>query len=144
MVSHKTRTKQRILVVGTVDSVHTACAILGDGFDYRRAFSAQQALAVLDSPVDLILCSMRFDDGSTVEFLRALEEAPRGCRVPVVCFHAHGWEASRGAYARLRAVLQNFDDAQVVDLYARARDGGVPAAVAELREAVCSRLQEEV
>ena len=142
MLSPQTCTKQRILVAGTVDAVHAACAIVGDGFDYRRAFSAHEALAVLDSPLDLIVCSMRFDDGSMVEFLRTLEKAQQRSPVRVVCFHAHGWEVSRGACAQVQAALRGLGDGQVVDLYALAQERGVSAAVAELREAVGSRLQE--
>ncbi|HYX63241.1 MAG TPA: hypothetical protein VE935_03365 [Burkholderiales bacterium] len=129
-------------MAGTVDAVHTACSILGDGFDYRRAFSAHEALAVLDSPVDLIVCSMRFDDGSMVEFLHALQKDQQRSPVPVVCFHAHGWEVSRGACAQVQAALRGLGDGQVVDLYTLARERGVSAAVAELREAICSRLQQ--
>lgn len=142
MGPNRASAKQRILVAGTVDSVHTACAILGDAFEYRSAFSMEEALAVLDSSIELIVCNMRFEDGTLVDFLRALREQPRFCRLPLVCLQAYSYEVSSGAYERLEAALRRFENARLVDLYAVARARGVSAAAAELREVVCSRLRE--
>jgi CheY-like chemotaxis protein len=129
-----------VLVAGTADAVHTARLIIGEAFDYRLALSLEQARAGLRPAPQLIVCSMRFDDARMLDFLKALREEPEGSRLPVVCFHAHGWDVSASARAALQAVLQTLDNASFVDLYAIARACGVAAATTALREAVASAL----
>jgi hypothetical protein len=130
--------RRRILVVGTLDAVQTARAILGDGFEYRCAFSLDEARAELHPGVALVLCHMRFDGDRMVDFLEVLRDDEHCGRLPVVCFHAHSSNIGSGAYEAMQAVLKGFDEAKVVDLHSIARSSGVPAAVAALRQAVAS------
>ena len=127
-----------VLVAGTADAVHTARLIIGEAFDYRPAFSLAQARASLRPAPQLVVCSMRFDDAQMIDFLHGLREDEQCARLPVVCFHAHGWEVSACAQAAVHAVLQTLENASFVDLYAIARLHGVAAAATALREAVAS------
>jgi hypothetical protein len=127
-----------VLVAGTLDAVSTARLIIGEQFDYRCAFSLEDAQAQLRPSLELVLCNMRFDDARMIDFLQALRAAPQCACLPVVCFHAHGWEVSRSAQQAIEAVLQTLDNARFVDLYAISRSRGVAAAAAALREAVLS------
>lgn len=127
-----------VLVAGTVDAVRTARLIIGEGFEYRCAFSLEDARTMLDRGLELILCNMRFDDARMIDFLKLLREEGEYSHLPVVCFHAHGWELSRSAHEAIDAVLQTFDHARFVDLYAITRSRGVSEAAAALRHAVCS------
>ena len=129
-----------VLVAGTADAVHTARLIIGEAFHYRPAFSLGQARAALRPAPELVVCSMRFEEAGMLDFLKALREEPEGARLPVVCFHAHGWDLSASAHAALQGVLQTLDNASFVDLYAIARARGVAAATTALREAVASAL----
>lgn len=136
--------KPRILVVGTVDAVQTARLIIGDSFDYRCAFSLEQARTGLDPDVALVVCSMRFDDAGMIDFLELVHADEHGARLPVVCFHPYSREVSRSAREALAAVLESFAYARFVDLYATARAHGVSAAAAELREAAFAALGSEI
>ena len=127
-----------VLVAGTVDAVRTARLIIGEGFDYRCAFSLEDAQTKLDPGLELIVCNMRFDDARMIDFLKLLREDGGCAHLPVICFHAHGWEVSRSAHEALEAVLRTFDNARFVDLYAITRSRGVAQAAAALRHAVCS------
>jgi CheY-like chemotaxis protein len=127
-----------VLVAGTAEAVHTARLIMGEGFDYRPAFSLEQARASLRPAPELIVCSMRFDDARMIEFLQGLREDEQCAQLPVVCFHAHGWEVSPSAHEAMQEMLESFGNARFVDLFGIARSRGVPAAAAALRQAVTS------
>lgn len=129
-----------VLLAGTADAVHTARLIIGERFDYRCAFSLEEARARLRPMPELVVCHMRFDDAGMIDFLKGLRDDEAGSRLPVVCFHAHGWDVSGSARAAIQAVLQGLDNACFVDLYCIARARGVSAATAALREAVGSAL----
>jgi len=128
--------KQRILVAGARDAVQTARLILGEGFDYRFAFSLEEAQAELGPGVELILCHARM-----LELLDAVRADAQCGQKPLVCFHAHGWEMGADAYQRTQLALETFANARFVDLYAIARSSGIPAAGAALRHAVRSAMQ---
>src|SRR5689334_5030952 len=105
-----------VLVAGTADAVHTARLMLGERFDYRCAFSLEQARASLRPAPELIVCNMRFDDARMLDFLEALRDDDECSRLPVVCFHAHGWELCASAEETLQAMLRSFGNARFVDL----------------------------
>ena len=127
-----------VLVAGTAEAVHTARLIMGEGFDYRPAFSLEQARAFLRPAPRLIVCSMRFDDARMIDFLQGLREDEQCSGLPVVCFHAHGREVSPSAHQAMQETLESFGNARFVDLFGIARSRGVPAATAALRQAVAS------
>jgi hypothetical protein len=137
-MSPESAARQRILVAGTVDAVQTARLIIGEDFDYRCAFSLEQAQAELHPGLRAVLCNMRFEDARMLDFLEALRGDERGASLPLVCFHAHGWEVSSSAQEAMQTLLDGFPNARFVDLYAIARSDGVSAAAAALREAVSS------
>ena len=129
-----------VLVAGTADAVHTARLIIGQEFEYRCAYSLEEARAELSPNLELIVCNMRLGDARAIDFLKGLREdaqfAPQYIHLPLVCFHAHGRDISPSAHEALEAALHGFGNAHFVDLFAIARSSGVSAAAAALREAV--------
>jgi CheY-like chemotaxis protein len=130
-----------VLVAGTADAVYTARLIIGEEFEYRCAYSLEEARAELSPDLELIVCNLRLGDARAIEFLKGLREDARCAHLPVICFHAHGREISESAQRAMEAALQRFGNARFVDLFAITRSRGVSAAGAALREAVFSALQ---
>lgn len=129
-----------VLVAGTADAVHTARLIIGENFEYRCAYSLEEARAELSPNLELIVCNMRLGDARATDFLRGLRDDAQLARLPLVCFHAHGREISHSAHEAIEAALHGFGNAHFVDLFAIARSSGVPAAAGALREAVFAAL----
>ena len=79
------RPRPRVLIAGTQQAIDALQAVLGRDFELLSATSIHEALYLLDPPVDLILCNVRFDDSRMFEFLHALQSTPAGRGVPVIC-----------------------------------------------------------
>ena len=125
-----------VLVAGTADAVHTARQIIGEAFEYRCAYSLEEARAELGPNLELIVCNLRLGDARAIDFLKRLQEDEQFARLPLVCFDAHGREMSQSVHRAMETALQRFGNARFVDLVAIARSRGVAAAAAALREAV--------
>jgi len=133
--------RSRILLACTVESAETLRRAL-DGLDAEitYAFSKEEAVARLDGGVDLVVCSLRFDESRMLDFMAELARERPG--LPLVCchvMHSHlpgpSLDAAFVAAGYLGAVA-------VVNLPELARRQGDDRAERSLRETVASSLHE--
>jgi CheY-like chemotaxis protein len=81
----KERSRPRVLIAGTQQAIDILQEVLGGDFELLSATSINEALYLLEPQVDLVLCNVRFDDSRMFEFLHALQTAPAGRGLPVIC-----------------------------------------------------------
>jgi hypothetical protein len=128
-----------ILVAGTPQAVDIASRALGTRFEYRRAYSVAEALALADSGVDCVLCNVSFDESHMFEFLAGLRARKDLSAKPVVCFRILPF--SENARAAVDLALKAVGSTVFVDFYQIAESAGMPAAYEALRQAVDMSVQ---
>jgi hypothetical protein len=135
-------TRPRILVAGTRQGIATIEEILGGDLEIVGAQSVAEALARVDSGVDLIVCNVRFDDSRMFDFLGALSGRPAAQGVPVVCCRLLHRPLSAGARRAIALALEALGVAEFVDLQAIEEERGVDAARGALRRAALTRIRK--
>jgi hypothetical protein len=133
---------RRVLVAGTRDVVEAARAALGAELELVPAYSVAEALKAAASGVELVLCSVRFDDSRMFDFLGALNADAKP--LPVICCRLATTPLSAGARRGIELALEALGVLTFVDLYDIEQRDGPQAAQAALRAAVMDRLQDRL
>lgn len=133
--------RHRVLVAGSRQFLALADELLGQDAELRGARSVAEALREVDLGVDLILCSLRFDDSRMFDFLGALGGRPAAQGVPVVCCRLPHRPLSAGARRAIALALEALGVAEFVDMAAIAEQQGTGVARAALHRAAVSRLK---
>lgn len=102
------------------------------------AFAHDDAKAQLEAGVDLVVCSLRFDESRMLDFIaEAARERPR---VPFVCCHVYAELPADSLRAAFTAA-GHLGAVAIVDFPEAARRGSVAQAQALLRGAVLAHLR---
>jgi len=132
--------RRRVLVAGTREVIDVAQALFGEALELVPAHSVAEALAQVQSGVDLVLCDLRFDDSRMFDFLGALNAAPALRRLPVVCCRVRRAPISAGARRGIELALEALGVAAFLDLHELEERHGAAGAAAIVRETVAMRL----
>jgi hypothetical protein len=132
---------RRVLVAGTHDVVDAARAALGTELELVPAYSVDEALKAVEG-VELVLCSVRFDDSRMFDFLGALNAKPDARRVPVICCRVAAAPLSAGARRGIELALEALGVLAFLDLYELEQRDGPESAAAALRAAVMAQLRK--
>ena len=135
--------RRRVLVAGTQDVVDTAQALLGGAHDLVAAYSVAEALKEVTGGIDLVLCTVRFDDSRMFDFLGALNAMPAEARAPVICCRVARSAMSAGARRGIELALEALGVAAFIDMHAIEQEEGAAVAEARLRETVKRWLDKE-
>jgi DNA-binding NtrC family response regulator len=132
----------RVLVACSLDSEEVLRNALDPlGVRILRAFTHDEAKAHLDAGIDVVVCSLRFDESRMLDFIAEIaRERPR---LPVVCCHVSG----KLREASLRAAFTaagHLGAVAVVDFPEADRAERTVGANAELRAAVVANLSQDV
>jgi CheY-like chemotaxis protein len=133
-------TQRRALVAAQPGAWGLLHAMLDGVIELVPAHTRDDAFRVLerDSPFDLILTTIAFDDSQMVEFLRALRADPRWDRTPVLCSRVLPGALSDYLVASMREVCKQCRAVDLVDVARLPRDEAqhvLRAAVARCIEA---------
>jgi DNA-binding NtrC family response regulator len=132
----------RVLVACSRDSEEILRNALDPlGVRILRAYTHDEAKAHLDAGIDVVVCSLRFDESRMLDFIAEIaRERPR---LPVVCCHVSG----KLREASLRAAFTaagHLGAVAVVDFPDPDREAQTAGANAELRAAVAANLSHDV
>jgi DNA-binding NtrC family response regulator len=132
----------RVLVACSPDSEEVLRGALAPlGVPIARAFTHDEAKAHLEAGIDVVVCSLRFDESRMLDFIA--EVARERPRLPVVCCHV----SSRLREASLRAAFAaagHLGAVAVVDFPEGGGANEAAAAQAALRAAVAESLSHGV
>ena len=79
------RTRPRSLVAGTPEALETLRKLLGEDLDLVWARSVEEALRLVDSDIDLVICNVRFDESRMFDFLHEMQKRPSIGKAPIIC-----------------------------------------------------------
>jgi CheY-like chemotaxis protein len=106
-VAENARTRPRILVAGTRESIETLSTLLEGRAEIVAARSTHEALRRFDAEgFDTVACSVRFDESRMFDFLQALHERPAGRRTRIVCFRVAADELTPSMRAAIAQALE--------------------------------------
>ena len=131
-----------ILVAGTPNAIRTAQDVLGPSYGYRVALSVEEAIGMLSSGIDLIVCSVSFDGSRMFDFMQAARSSAQTRAIPIVCFRNHDRPLSRSMHNVIDLSVRAFERATFVDLYSLTRQDGLESALSAFRGAVVNGLKE--
>lgn len=134
--------RRRVLVAGSRQFIALAGSVLGVEVEAIGAQSVAEGLRCVDRGVDLILCSLRFDDSRMFDFLGALASRPAARGVPVVCCKLPSPRMSAGARRAIALALEALGVDEFVDMQAIAERAGLEAAREALRRAAHAHLEK--
>lgn len=133
--------RSRVLLACTEENADTlgrALACLDA--EITCAFSREEAMARVDSGVDLVVCSLRFDESRMLDFVAEL--ARRRPHLPLVCCHVIESDLSEPSLGAAFTAAGHLGAVAVVDLPGLARREGPDLAARRLRDAVASGLHD--
>jgi len=134
--------RPRVLVAGTQDVIDTAQAVLGDEMELIPAYSVAEALNRVQSGINLVLCSVRFDDSRMFDFLGALSAIPAARGVPVICCRVARSPMSGGARRGIELALEALGVVAFLDMHDLELRQGATAARAALHQVVMAHLDK--
>ncbi len=129
----------RVLVAGTEVAIDLVGRALGGEATIVPARSVEAAVQRLDARIALILANVGFDDSRIFDFLGALHEGEYR-NVPVLCFRIEAGGLPPAMEKSVELALAELGIAAPVDLPGIAREGGMDAALAVLRERALAEL----
>ena len=130
-----------MLLAGTQQAIDTLHSILGDELELIEARSIDEALARLDSGIDLIICSVRFDESRMFNFLQALHERSDTRGIPVICCRTAPEALSREVRRAVEMALQALGVGTFIDLAALREQFDESIAGETLRQLAADRLR---
>jgi response regulator RpfG family c-di-GMP phosphodiesterase len=130
----------RILVAGTQHAFELCRRVLGEESELLCAGSLREALGKLDEPIDLVVCSVRFDESRMFEFLHALQTHPTARDIPVICVRTGHAPLSPSTHDAIAAATEALGVQDFLDMHELERRLGEAAADDALRTAVRMRL----
>ena len=134
------RTRPRILIAGTRESIETLSALLAGRAEIVTARSTAEALGHFDGgPFDTVACSVRFDESRMFDFLQALRERPAGRRARIVGFRVAADELTPSMRAAIAHALEALGVPVFVDMPQLAARHGAELAEEILRQIVIGR-----
>ena len=140
MYHHASR-PSRVLLACTAENADTlgrALACLDA--EITCAFSREEAMACVDGGVDLVVCSLRFDESRMLDFVAEL--ARRRPHLPLVCCHVIGSNLPEPSLDAAFTAAGHLGAVALVNLPELARSEGAELAERRLREAVVSSLHD--
>lgn len=78
----------RVLVAGTADAIDLVTRVLRREAELVTATSLKEAVSRLDLPLEVIVCSVRFDESRMFDFLQTLRQAQPTRPAKVICLRA--------------------------------------------------------
>ena len=133
--------RSRVLLACTTESAGTLRRALERlDAEISCAFSKEEAMARVDGGVDLVVCSLRFDESRMLDFMAQLaRERPR---LPLVCCHVTDSDLPGPSLDAAFTAAGYLGAVAVVNLPDLARRQGADLAESSLREAVASNLHD--
>jgi CheY-like chemotaxis protein len=113
------------LVAGTPEALQTLTSLLSEDLDLLLARSVTEALGLVDSGIDLIICNVQFDESRMFDFLHELQKHPR--HVPVICCRTRPDPIRRGSKRAIELALEALGVGIFVDLAQLRADYGEDA-----------------
>ncbi|HEX6321207.1 MAG TPA: hypothetical protein VFZ84_20260 [Burkholderiales bacterium] len=127
----RARTKPRLLLAGTPSGLRVLCPLLDGEAELLTAETLPQATRLLGPDVDVILCTLRFDESRMFDFLRvAKRSAPD---VAFVCCRATPGTISERAIEAIALAARSAGAAGYLDLARLRGRYGVAAGDAKFR-----------
>jgi hypothetical protein len=133
--------RARVLLAGTQQAIDTLHSIFGDELELIDARSIDEALARLDGGIDLIICSVRFDESRMFNFLQALHERSDARGIPVICCRTAPEALSREVRRAVEMALQALGVGTFIDLAALREQFDESIAGETLRQLAAAQLR---
>src|SRR5258708_7649101 len=121
------RARPRVLIAGTPQALQVLGSLLRGDSDILCARSVKEALRLVDSSVDLIICNIRFDESRMFDFLHELQQRPWVEKIPVICCRIHGYPIPLASKHAIGLALVALGVATFVDLAQFRADHGESA-----------------
>lgn len=138
-MQHPASIRPRVLLACTAESADTLRrALAGLDAEITCTFSKEEAMARIARGVDLVVCSLRFDESRMLDFVAQIaRERPR---LPMVCCKAMDSDLPGTSLDAAFTAAGELGAVAVINLPEIARRRGADLAERCLREAVASRL----
>lgn len=127
--------KPRVLIAGTPLAIQNFGRALRDDATLLAGRTVEEALALCQGDIDLVVCNVRFDESRMFELLQALHARPPEQRLPIVCVRLFR-PMSPSVAAATKKALSVVGVRRFVDLYDLRERQGVEVALEQLRRAV--------
>ena len=128
----------RVLLASTPSADPILRHILAPLGEIVSAYTHEEAIAEIDAGVDLVVCSLRFDESRMLDLIA--EVAARLPRLPVICCRVLDSELPESSLRAAFTAAGHLGAVAVVDLPLLARDGGEDRAGAQLNACVRAHL----
>lgn len=128
------------MIAGTPEAIETARYALGHGFEYRLAYTVEEAMSLLSPDIDLILCNVAFDDSRMFDFIREARSLPAPRAIPLICFRHQKRALTKAMHDAIETALSLFPETFFLDLYELNQQGGLLQALTTFREATFAHL----
>jgi CheY-like chemotaxis protein len=123
----------RILVAAQPSAWRVLQAMLGDVADLVAVHSTADAFKILERErIDLILCTIAFDESQMMDFLQAAKRTPSTAGIPLLCSRVERGVLRENLVATMRAACMEAGAVDLLDLATLSPDD----AQAVLRQAV--------
>jgi hypothetical protein len=132
-----------VLLAGTQQAIDTMHSVFGDELELVEARSIDEALVCLEGGIDLIVCSVRFDESRMFNFLQALHERPNARSIPVICCRTAPEALSREVRRAVEMALQALGVGTFVDLAALREQFDESIAAETLRQLAARQLRDK-
>ena len=104
--------------------------MLASGTDLFPVHTMEQALKVLvrdPSNIDLIICTIAFDDSRMMDFLQAVKREPAISRIPFLCTRVVAGVLSDSSVGTVRAICTDCGAVDLLDIARLRYDAGQTA-----------------
>jgi CheY-like chemotaxis protein len=132
--------RRRILVAGAAQAIKTLQRALDDDIQVISTQSIDDTLRYLDGGIDLVLCSLRFDDSRMFDLLQIIKASPKTRDVPIICVRISNRPIARGVLDATAKAVQAMGVAAFVDISLLEYRHGPEAANKALHEIILAHL----
>jgi hypothetical protein len=129
-----------VLVAANGPGIRFIQNLFGDVFSVKPASHLQEALRILNGGVDVVLCSLQFDESRMFDLLVAAKSSPRGRAARFVCFRQLP-SILEASMLRTLEVTCRAEGSVFIDLADLRRRYGKRAAEERFRRAVLSPIE---
>jgi CheY-like chemotaxis protein len=134
--------RKRILGADAEQGIRTLRAVLGESAELIPADSLNQAVRVLENPVDLIICGIQFDESRMFDLLTHARQEPRVQDIPFLVFRDLESELDPMFFKSLQISVTALGATGFVDLFALKQEYGIREADAKFRRIILDLLGE--
>jgi DNA-binding response OmpR family regulator len=127
---------KKILVAATPPVQEILRDALEDEFDIILCGNLEQAKQLLNKPVDLVICTVLFDDSRMFDFLRYAKTNPVTKSIPFICARARRGSLPHNEVKTFMKAAKVLGADEFVDIHAWINELGAERAFDELRATI--------